>query len=222
MEARLSANVAHNAAGRDAQVYKLQQTQHWLWQKHAWAHLRVRRTIDVQAGQRYYAPPDDLDIDRIFRIEVRYGQEWCELAPGIGSAEYSAYDSDLDIRSWPVERWQIFEDDMIELWPVPADDADPTTLEGRLRLTGIRKLRPFIADDDVCDLDGDLIVLHAAASHLAASKAEDRQLVIDKAKDLELRLVGNLSKKSTFGLFRKTQPAPYKGAQLPRVHYRQT
>lgn len=231
-EAKLSANVAHNSSARDGQVAKLQQTQEWLWEKYAWPHLRVRRTIDLQAGERYYDPKgakdaqgvmrDDLSLDRIERIEVFYGQEWCCLDVGIGDEQYAAYNSDLDVRSWPVERWQIYEDEMIEVWPVPAADFDSATLEGRLRLTGIRSLGPLIEDDDTADLDDKLIVLFAAADKLASDGDKAAQLVLDKARDVERRLTGNLEKLPKIRLFGDAGPKPPRTAQMPRVHYRET
>lgn len=219
-EARISGNPAHNSNMRDTQVQLLQRIQEWLWEEHSWPHLIVERFLPVQAGQRFYSPPEDLTTDRIHKIEVRYGEQWCELTPLIPSEAYSHWDSELDERSWPVSRWRVYEDDQIELWPIPDDNADAVSLEGTLKITGIRNLRPLVKDDDRADLDDRMLTLYAAAEHLAASGAQDAQFKADAAQKRVLQLTGNMSKVKTF---RIGGSAPAHEAKLrgpPRVHYR--
>lgn len=222
-EIRASGNSAHNVNVRDTQVRLLQRHQETLWDEIDWSHLRVERTLDLQAGQRYYDTPDDLTIDRLEKIEVRYGDQYETLFYGIGPEHYAQWDSDRDERSWPVERWQVYEDDQVEVWPIPADNADPVSLEGRLKLTGIKKLRPLVQDDDRADLDDRLIVLFAAAETLAAQGAPDAGIKLKMAQQRKMALVGNHSKKTSFSLFGAGQQP--QGRQLrgpPRVHYRTT
>src|SRR5690554_3498939 len=95
-EARLFLNAAHNNQTRDSHIVLLQRKQEWLWDDFDWPHLRVDRFIDLQAGQRYYDMPTDLDIDRIQTVEVRFDQVWASVRPGIDAEHYAAYDSDLD------------------------------------------------------------------------------------------------------------------------------
>lgn len=218
-EIGVSQNAAHNAADTASQVLALRKTQERLWRAHDWPHLRVRRTQPLQAGQRYYDTPDDMTIERLETIEVRYGQEWVLLCNGISREHYAAYDSDLDQRAWPAERWQVYEGEDFEVWPVPSDNADGS--EGMLRLTGIRSLKPLVAPGDLADLDDDLIVKYAAAKYLARKGARDAQLVLDEAKRIELDLTGNFSKVKDFRLF---DSAPFKRTRRgpPRVHYRTT
>ena len=216
-----SGNAAHNASAREAQVRALQKAQELLWRKHAWPHLRVERRVSLQAGQRYYSAPEDLPVERIETIEVRYGQDWIPLCNGIGRANYSVFDSDLDQRSWPAERWVIYEGEMFEVWPVPTDDATPD-LEGMLKITGIRALRPFVADDDVADLDDDLIVKFAATRALARQGAKDAGLVRDEFQRIETDLTGNFTKQKDFGLFQKADIAVRRPRGPWRVHYRET
>lgn len=222
-EVRASGNVAHNANVRDTQVRLLQRHQETLYDEVDWSHLRVERFQNLQAGQRFYDTPDDLSIERLEKIEVRYGDQWEPLFNGIRPEHYSQWDSYRDERSWPVERWQVYEADQIEVWPIPADNADPASLEGQLRLTGIRTLRPLVQDDDRADLDDRLIVLFAAAETLAAQGAPDAGLKLKAAQQRKMNLVGNHSKKSSFALFGAGQQP--QGRQLrgpPRVHYRTT
>ena len=221
-EIRASGNAAHNASAREGQVVLLNRVQEDIYDRHDWPMLRIERTLDVQAGQRYYDTPGDINIDRLECIEVRYGQQWCPLHYGINADHYSAWDSDLDERSWPVERWQIYEDEQIELWPVPAANADTVSLDGRLKITGIKKLQPLVADDDVAMLDDRLIVLFAAAESLAASGAKDAAAKLDAAQKRERMLTSNLSKIKTFSLSGRDGDSGWKPKGPPRVHYRVT
>jgi hypothetical protein len=218
-EARLSGNPAHNTSVRDSQVRTIQRIQEWLWEEHDWPHLKVERFMPVQAGQRFYSPPEDLTIDRVHKIEVRYGEAWCELEPLIPSEAYSHWDSERNERSWPVTRWRVYEDDQIELWPIPDDNADEVSLEGVLKITGIRSLRPLVRDDDRADLDDRMLTLFAAAETLAAAGAQDAQFKADAAQKRVLHLTGNMSKVKTFRIGGSvSHEAKLRGP--PRVHYR--
>jgi hypothetical protein len=218
-ESRLSGNPAHNANVRESQVRLLQRVQEWLWEEHDWPHLRVERFMPVQAGQRFYSPPEDMTIDRVRKIEVRYGEQWCELTPLIPSEAYSHWDSERDERSWPVSRWRVYEGEQIEVWPIPADNADTVSLEGVMKITGIRSLRPLVADDDRADLDDRMLVLYAAAETLAANGSKDAQFKADAAQKRVMHLTGNMSKLKVF----RVGGEPGYEAKLrgpPRVHYR--
>ena len=98
-ECRISLNPAHNRQQRDVQVKMLQRKQEWLWNDFAWPHLRVERFIDLQAGQRYYDMPDDLDLERISKIEARQDSVYLPLEWGIGAHQYALYDSELGVRA---------------------------------------------------------------------------------------------------------------------------
>jgi len=191
-EARISQKPAHNIVARDAQVVLLQRKQEWLWNEHDWPHLRVDRYIDLAAGQRYYDMPDDIDIDRIQRVAVRHDSIYYGLGASIEEQHYAAYDSDLDARSWPVQRWKITENTQIEVWPIPSENYDSDTLNGRLKITAIRRLNPLVNVADTADLDDRLIVLHAAAEHLASTGAKDAQLKLEQAEKLFVKLKGAL------------------------------
>lgn len=219
-ECRLSSNPAHNNQVREQQINLLRRTQERLWDDFDWPHLRVERFIDVQAGQRYYDTPDDVAIDRIEKLEVRYGDEWLPLTPGVEALQYAMWDSDIDERSWPVERWDIYEGEQVELWPVPSLTRTAPALEGRIRVTGIRNLRPLVADSDRADLDDRLIVLYAAGEHLAADGARDAQLKLQQAQQRYSALKGNLTPVRRFRMYGATRPEnrPLRGP--PRVHYR--
>lgn len=205
-EARLSMNAAHNAQDRDRQVQMLQRKQEWFWEDFAWPHLRVERFLDLQAGQRFYDMPDDLDIDRIQKIEVKADQVYQPLCWGIDAEHYAAYDSEKGQRQWPPRRVRIYEDEQLEIWPISDTDYDPATQEGRIKITGIRRLAPLVKDSDRADLDDRLLVLHCAAELLAAQGAKDAQVKMDQATARYAKLRGDLLPRKVFRMFGNGQP----------------
>jgi hypothetical protein len=200
-ECRMSLNVNHNTVDRDRQIAHIQRTQEWLWEDFNWPTLRVERTIDLAAGQKTYEPPEDMHIDRIEKAEVWYSQAYLPLRPGIDAVHYTAYNPDLDQREWPPRRWRITEDEQIEVWPLPSQDADTTTLEGRVKLTGIRNLRALVTGTDVADLDDRLIILFCAAEYLAGSGGKDASLKLDQANKRYGKLRGAQQKRRVTRMF---------------------
>lgn len=214
-----SGNPAHNQSARETHVHLLQRNQELLWESHDWPHLRVKRELPLQAGQRYYDTPDDIIIDRVEEVAVRYSGDWCKLSPDVTDRHYAEWDSDTDERSWPAEAWKVFEDEQVEIWPIPSDNAESDTKEGVLRFTGIRSLRPLVADTDRADLDDRLIVLHAAGEYLTSKGDRRAPLVLQAAQRRLLSLTGNMSKIKQFSLSGR-DGFERRRAPIPRVHYR--
>lgn len=209
--ARISKLPAHNIYGRDQQVEMLQNKLNWFWNEFDWPHMRVDRFLQLAAGQRFYDLPADLDIARIQHVAVRNGSVYIPVLVGITDRDYAACDSYLDVRQDPVAKWQISEDPdqpgvpQIEVWPVPETDYDPTTLDGTLKVTGIRNLNVFVDDTDTCDLDDELIVTHAAAEILAAKGAPDAQVKLDEATAVFARLKAGLMPRKVYSGMLGTQ-----------------
>jgi hypothetical protein len=214
-ECGYSSNAAHGINNRDSLVQVLKRTQRRLWSDWDWMHMRVSRDMQLNSGQRYYNCPTDLPYERIDAAEVKFGGQWLPLVFGINERQYSIYDPRIDERSWPIRNWDVAEDPadttgtpdnrgMIEVWPMPSDsgtpDAPGSDEEGWIRLTGIRFLRPFNSDSDRCDLDGDLIVLFAAAEVLLRDRKDDAQAKAQAAQKLYAMLRGNQEKNRTFNL----------------------
>jgi hypothetical protein len=198
-EVKASLNPAHNNQVRDKQVAFLRSTQEWLWEDYTWPHLRATRNYLLQAGQYLYDISADFDIDRIEKIEVKVNGRWLPLHPGIDASHYAAHDTELDQRSSPTRRWKIAENEQIEVWPIPDTNGVLATLEGYIKVTGIRKLRPLVADTDRCDLDGQLIVLYAAAKQLGASV--EGKFALNLANKLLARQKSNLTPRRQFKMF---------------------
>jgi hypothetical protein len=187
-------------AMRDVLIKILQRQQRRLWEENDWSFLRVKRDVLAQAGQRYYNIPSDMVLESIERVEFKWEDRWQTLDYGIGQVQYDQYDSDRDIRSWPIYRWEEAENNQVEVWPIPSNNADPLTNSGAIRFTGKRNLQPLVAESDQADLDDTLLVLYSAAEVLAREKAEDATLKLQMAERHLNRLRARTSKRSTFTL----------------------
>lgn len=192
----------------------LRRTQEFLWQDHNWAHLRVYREEVLQAGQRYYSFPADLDFDRTENVHVRYDEDWRPVVYGIEPQHYNATDPELDEREDPVARWQAYEGDQYEVWPLPASNGL------RLRFEGIKKLAPLIADNDRADLDDNLIVLFAATEITARRDQKDAKAKENLATRLYNRLKGHQTSKKGMIVMGGGRD-PNQGSQIhrPRPRY---
>lgn len=156
-----------------------------------WQHLRREfPKIGLAAGQRYYDMPAQLDSDRVERTVVWWNGEPYPLCKGIGFEHYAAYDSTIDERNSPAARWDVRftgTTDQIEIWPVPADN------QQTLQFVGKTKFARLVNDIDVCRLDDDLVVLHAAARLAVSRKANDAAMFASDASALLEELLGNAS-----------------------------
>jgi hypothetical protein len=200
-ETRGSLNPAHNSQVRDTQVKLLQRTQEWLWEDYDWPHLMIYRQYPAQAGQRYYDFGADFDLERIESVKFKTNGAFHTLSAGITEGHFSAYDSDLDQRAWPVCRWRLFENDQVEVHPIADKNGDPTTFEGYFKVSGIKKLSPLVADNDRADLDDRMIVLYAAAEVLGGRGTKDAQIKLNLANDRKAALQGALTKQIKFAMF---------------------
>ena len=62
---------------------------------------------------------------------------------GISAGHYNQYDSDSDVRSWPIMQYDAYGSvaGQIEVWPVPSNNGSASTKEGVLRLMKTCKMR---------------------------------------------------------------------------------
>lgn len=175
----------------DGLKYRLRSWQEMLLDSYDWDHMRLFTSLNLSAGQRYYSMPSGLGDMRIDEVACEYNSQPIPIEKGIGFAEYIAYDSDDDERADPVLRWDLARTSssatQVEVWPIPASNSMKLWFKGR------RDLPAFVADSDLCALDGELIVLAAAADMLAAQKAPDADRVSAKFEE-RLRLLKARSK----------------------------
>jgi hypothetical protein len=174
-----SPNTAHGVNAAPAHRQILARVQRTLWLDHAWTHLRVDRDVSLAANQRYYDLPNDMPLERLEDVRVKWSGKWHPLLRGITPDHYNAFDSDEDVRSDPVTRWDQYGIEQFEVWPKPTTDGLQV-----VRFRGIRTLRELVDDDHTCDLDADLIVLTAAAELAADAKSRRAEILAGRARAL--------------------------------------
>jgi len=189
IEAGLDPNPALslNVVPRLEQLIRREQER--LYEQFDWPFLRITRDVTLQAGDRYYDIPNDMNLERIERVDYFWGDKWYGLERGIDVNDYNIHDSDADVRQEPAARWDVKDTgsgEQVEIWPIPVTN-------GRLvRFTGIRKLKPLITQADRADLDDMMIVLFAAAEYLGEGKPEaqiKRQKANDRMTTLKARVI---------------------------------
>jgi hypothetical protein len=183
-----SANPAMGTNAHHAMNLLLERTQERLWSDFDWPFMQIERDIQLTNGQRYYSFPSDISYDRVNCANVKYANIWRSLEYGVGPKDYNYLDSDRDMRQSPSLKWRHYEENQLEIWPIPADS------EMTVRVCGIRNLKPLVADTDVCELDDKLIVLFAAAEMLSHTKSADAPAKLAIANSHYARLRGLASK----------------------------
>lgn len=132
-----------------------------LYDAHDWTHLRqMFDRITLNAGQRYYDFPDDMDFDNLEDVKVWISAQPYNVTRGIDFEHYAVYSSDDDARSDPVQRWDVRlvgAKEMLEVWPIPSGAGQSIQFKGKTKFT------PLVDEADLCLLDDHLVVLYAAA-----------------------------------------------------------
>lgn len=175
-----SSTIAVGVEDRERLRHHINRAYEARYDKYDWPHLR--RTFDpitLNAGQRYYDFPNELNYERIERAWVWWTNEPTPIWRGVTVDDYGAYDPTANERSDPVLKWDvrsIGSSTQFEVWPLPASNSV------RITFQGIRKITKLVNDADLCLLDDQLITLDAAASiekdterrRQRAAEAEDR------------------------------------------------
>lgn len=191
-EVGASSNVALGVNTQDQFDHLLRRTQDRLWNDFAWPFGYIQRDEQMEADGRYYAFDADIDFARIVSAEVKYDGIWTPLEYGISRNEYNQFDSDDGETNEPALRWNHYEGNQFEIWPVPS------TANQVVRFKAVKKLPPLISPADTAVLDDNLIVLFAAAEVLARSKAADAQAKLAQATAHYNSLKGNAQKNDRF------------------------
>lgn len=199
----LRSEIAHSAVPalgqnfRPVLVRKLQAAQSFLYEDHFWDFFKVRGNKTLSAGSRYYDVPTEIGAtDRIVEVRHKWAGVWSAPLPrGITMADYSAYDSDEDVRADPVLKWDVISNSgtaQIEVWPLPA-----TNQTSALRFIGRRPLANALSTDaHTCDIDSELLILWAAADLLTRAKASEATSVQARAVKLYNKLKGNNARRT--------------------------
>lgn len=171
--------VASPAAGQNFREHikaRIRREYRRLYHDYDWPHLIDWFDIETQAGERYYDYPAEASLETTIDIYRRWGSEWAKIDRGIDPTHYNAFDSDDDIRTDPIERWRPKGSAQIEIWPTPASN------DLKLRFVAKRPFAQIVEESDVCDLDTDVVVLHAAAQLARRYDNDEAALILGRAK----------------------------------------
>ncbi len=130
---------------------------------HNWPFLKVLDAdIAITAGEYEYDVPESIDLERIEKVDVLFGDIWQPVDRGITMDEYNQMSPEDNERFDPVLKYDIQwtgSAAQIAVWPKPAS---ATTL----RLQGRKKFERLVTNTDICLLDDALIAGYAAADLL--------------------------------------------------------
>lgn len=190
--------------------YALKHAQEELYENHDWEFLSIHRDESLVAGSRYYSFDSDLNFERVSEAKIKVNGSWYPVKYGIDSHDYNAYDSSEDERSNWVKKWDSYEGDQYEVWPIP--DANDQTL----RFYGTKVLSPLVADTDRADLDDLLIVLTAASA--LSSKENDIVRFATRAEQRLHRLKAEGSKLAVANMAGKRHPTHDGRIRITHIH----
>lgn len=214
LEARYDANPAVSLNVLPHMQHAIRTTQKFLYDEFDWPFLKVQRDISLEAGQRYYDFPDDINLERVQSVDVLYGNVWQPVIRGIDLDDYTTHDSDAGERTDPVLKWDVRDTgdaEQMEVWPIPASNGM------KIRVRGIRNLRPLVEDSDRADLDSMMIVLYAAGEILASTDKQTAQVKLARAKARRDTMEGRVIKtrNNRFSMNGPSEPENYR--QLERI-----
>lgn len=173
----------------------LQRNYEFVYDEYDWPHLSIvadRQTVN--AGQRHYDFPTDLDFDSIEEVVYWWNGKPKPLLRGIGFEEYGIYDPEADARMDPPERYDVrfvTTKEMMEIWPLPGS-------QGEMQCRGRKKFVQLVNDADRCLVDDHLVILTSAVELLPRQKSGDVQIKLQALQQRFLRQKA-LAKSNTQG-----------------------
>jgi hypothetical protein len=170
-------HVASPSAGQNFREHiksRIRREYRRLYHDHNWRHLRARTDIAMVAGQRYYDYPEAAELETIIEMHVKWSGTWNPVTDDMCEMDYNAFDSDLGVRTDPIQKWRPYDVDQFEVWPLPASAYT-------LRVVTKRPFTQLVEESDRCDLDTDLVVLHVAAELLRKQDDKEAALVLGRA-----------------------------------------
>jgi hypothetical protein len=218
---QLRAEAGHSvlvAAGIDNEAALkqiLNRVQEVLFDDFNWPFKTITPFLNLTNGDRYYDLPASIDFEHIVKVAVYFAGQPSQIEKGISYPEYAVYDSELNEKSSPVQRWDIkyvTNATKLEVWPIPDDDTQ------KLQFTGQQKLVKMVADGDLATLDDSLLVLTCAAEILARQKDEDAPLKqkMARARYTQLRALYS-QPNAPFVMGGGSNPPPQRGQTVIRV-----
>jgi hypothetical protein len=167
----------------------LEDRQQWLSGEFDWPFLEHRWSVNCPSGEQFIGFPTSTDeaetmainFDRPYYVEVFYVQQWEPLYYGIGSQEYNVWDSYLNERNDPIQRWMFHDDADFEVWPLPVT-AQVVRFTAKRNVVTLRTNGSY-NDSAVLDLDDLLVVYFTAAERLLRNKQADASAKLQLAQE---------------------------------------
>lgn len=187
LKAEIGAELDDTVAPGNIALYTrlLNNQQAWLVGEHAFLNWKVRVTLPVTVGTRYYDLPDGIDFQRLEKpVYTNYNGFRYEIHYGISQPHLNVFRSDDGVTGNPVMRWQIVDTGdgrQIEVWPVPQTAQE-------LIFTGVGLVTDMEDDTDTAVVDDLMLVLFTAAEILAREKSADAGAKLAKAQSRLNRL----------------------------------
>jgi len=186
--------VASPAAGQNFREHikaRIRREYRRLYSDNNWRDLRrwgADTDVPVQAGQRYYDYPNGAALGNIIKMYAKWGNIWTPVADDLDPEDYNAFNSDLGVRTDPVQKWRPYNQTQFEVWPMPASNVST------LRFVYKAPFVPLVDESDRCLLDTDLVVLFSAAQVARRNSDKEADLILARAeqhkKTLQLREKG--------------------------------
>lgn len=151
----------------------------FFWFDYKWPFLKIMDADKaVLAGVYKFDPPTSIDIERIEKVAVRFGDVWMPLERGLTTEMYNALDSEADERSEPATHYDIQwtgSAPQIVIYPRPSRDVT-------VRFQGRKKFVRMVNDSDLCLLDDQILILYGAAELLASAEDPKANAVASAAQ----------------------------------------
>lgn len=170
LETSRSSSTALGVNEESALKHRINRLYEFFWFDYNWPFLKIMDADKaVSAGTYKIDLPTSIDLERIEKVAVRYGDIWRPVEKGLTTEMYNALDSEADERSEPIENYDLQwtgSAPQIVLWPRPSRD---TTV----RFQGRKAFAKLVNNSDVCLLDDQLIYMYAAAELLTKFESAD-------------------------------------------------
>ena len=197
-----STNASMGLNSRPAEYQVLRRTEEFLYNDFDWPQFVIDREKNIEGGVQYYDFTNtEIDFNRIYQAWVLDANVWRPMIYGITPEDYNVSNPEFGTMQSRPLKWQHYEVNQFEIWPVP-------TLDTRIKFRCIRAYKEMESGSSTCSLDANLIVLFAAAELLARNKSADAQLKLTAATTLYSKLKGQSQKKRVF-IMGNPGPSPY-------------
>ena len=154
----------------------------WMAMDRDWGGLEFEENVAIAANAQFVSLPANITFTEITGAAVLFGSEWLTIYHGISLNNRSLYNSTQ--RATPIQRWEVQAPGNVnfEVWPIGSQAQT-------IRFVGNKKLGSMVDDDDTCTLDGDVIVMRAAAQILGRDRKEDAALLLKMAESMTDKIV---------------------------------